>query len=250
MPQEPAPLSSNGASAAKPVLSFEKVSAGYGRTEVLHSVTLRVPPATAVALVGPNGAGKTSLLRVGSGALRPTSGSVLLDGKDVSRLDVYARTKLGICDIPEGRGIFPSLTVRENIILQSPRHREEEGIAQAVELFPVLGRRLQQIAGSMSGGEQQMLSVVRSYLANPRIVLFDELSLGLAPIIIGQIYDYIARVLERGVAVLIVEQYVNRVLQIADQVYLLDKGGVAISGTAEEVRRQDLFAHYMGIGTK
>ena len=228
------------------MLLLENVTAGYGRDEVLHNVNLHVPKAAAVALVGPNGAGKTTLLRVGAGIIKPMSGRVVLDGREVTRLGVHARTSLGLCDIPEGRGIFPSLTVRENLSLQSPRRREKDGIAQAVELFPVLGSRLQHVAGSLSGGEQQMLAITRAYLANPSIVLFDELSLGLAPFIIDQIYEYIAVILDRGVSVLIVEQYVNRVLQIATEVFLLDRGTVILSGPAAEVRGQDLFAHYMG----
>jgi branched-chain amino acid transport system ATP-binding protein len=223
------------------------VSAGYGRTEVLHDVTLKVPQGSAVALVGPNGAGKTSLLRVSAGLIKPMSGRVLLRGKDVSKVDVHGRTNLGLCDIPEGRGIFPSLTVKENIILQSQRHRQKEAIAQAVELFPVLGSRLRVPAGSLSGGEQQMLAVTRAYLSSPSIVLFDELSLGLAPLIIDQLYEYIKLILKGGVSVLIVEQYVNRVLDFADEVYLLDRGAVVLSGPAAEVREKDLFAHYMGI---
>ena len=236
-----------GAGSGETVLALEDITAGYGRDEVLHHVTLRVPKASAVALVGPNGAGKTTLLRVASGIIRPMSGGVHFDGREVSSLGVHARTNLGLCDIPEGRGIFPSLSVRENLVLQSAHRREKEGIAQAVELFPALGSRLQQIAGSLSGGEQQMLAITRAYLTNPKVVLFDELSLGLAPLIIDQIYEYIGLILERGVSVLIVEQYVNRVFQIASEVYVLDRGGVVLSGPTAEVRARDLFAHYMGI---
>ncbi len=236
-----------GAGSDETVLALEDVNAGYGRDEVLHHVTLRVPKGSAVALVGPNGAGKTTLLRVASGIITPTSGNVFLNGREVSSLGVHGRTNLGLCDIPEGRGIFPSLSVRENLVLQSAHRREKEGIAQAVELFPVLGSRLQQIAGSLSGGEQQMLAITRAYLSNPCIVFFDELSLGLAPLIIDRIYEYIGLILSRGVSVLIVEQYVNRVFQIADEVYVLDRGGVVLSGPTAEVRGRDLFAHYMGI---
>jgi branched-chain amino acid transport system ATP-binding protein len=226
---------------------LENVSAGYERTEVLHNVTLQVRKGAAVALVGSNGAGKTTLLRVGAGLIKPMSGRVLLDGKDVSALDVHGRTKRGLCDIPEGRGIFPSLTVKENLILQSQRRRQKEGLAKAVELFPLLGSRLHQVAGSLSGGEQQMLAVTRAYLSDPCVVLFDEISLGLAPLIIDQLYVFIAKLLERGVSVLIVEQYVNRVLHIADEVYLLDRGSVVLTGPAAQVREQDIFARYMGI---
>jgi branched-chain amino acid transport system ATP-binding protein len=238
-----------GASLGGDVLALEidHVNAGYGRTEVLHDVTLKVPQGSAVALVGPNGAGKTSLLRVSAGLIKPMSGRVLLAGKDVSTMDVHDRTNLGLCDIPEGRGIFPSLTVRENLILSSQKRHQKEAIAQAIELFPVLGSRLRLPAGSLSGGEQQMLAVTRAYLSNPSIVLFDELSLGLAPLIIDQLYDYIKLILQAGVSVLIVEQYVNRVLDFADAVYLLDRGSVVLSGPADEVREKDLFAHYMGI---
>jgi branched-chain amino acid transport system ATP-binding protein len=226
-------------------LELVDVTAGYRGSEVLHGVNVRVPVSTVVALVGPNGAGKTTLMRVASGFVKPTRGQVVLGGVDVTGLEAHERVRRGLCDIPEGRGIFPSLTVKENLMLQSGRGRE--GVSVAAEVFPALGQRLGQVAGSLSGGEQQMLAVVRAYLTDPHIVLIDEVSLGLAPIVVDRIYEYVATIVERGASVLIVEQYVNRVLEIADEVLLLNRGSVVLAGSAHDLRDVDLFERYLGI---
>jgi len=163
------------------VLELRNITAGYGDTTVLRDVSVTVPDSSVVALLGPNGAGKTTTLRVASGLVRPRRGEVVLDGAEVSRLGPYRRVARGLCHIPEGRGIFPSLTVRENLILDSARGKEREAIDKAVETFPVLGIRQRQVAGTLSGGEQQMLALVRAYVSKPKIVLVDEAWGGGAP---------------------------------------------------------------------
>ncbi|HEV3309973.1 MAG TPA: ATP-binding cassette domain-containing protein, partial [Chloroflexota bacterium] len=162
---------------ARTVLELVDVSAGYAGSKVLHGVNLSVPESSIVALVGANGAGKSTLLRVASGLLRPTSGDVVLDGTSVTQFDPHERVKRGLCLIPEGRGIFRSLTVRENLELQVPPWVSGGGIDLVLKAFPVLEQRLSQIAGSLSGGEQQMLALGRAYLSNPKVILLDEVSL-------------------------------------------------------------------------
>ncbi|MBX6391095.1 MAG: ATP-binding cassette domain-containing protein, partial [Frankia sp.] len=154
----------DGAGVPPPALRVRGLSAGYGGSTVLHDVSLTVPAGRVVALLGPNGAGKTTLLRAMCGLLRPASGEVLLGGQDVTRARPYQRARRGLCHIPEGRGIYPSLTVRENLVLHTWRRREAEAIERAVENFPVLGTKLDQLAGELSGGQQQMLAVVRAYI--------------------------------------------------------------------------------------
>ena len=171
------------------MLELEGITAGYGETVVLRDVSLSVPDSGVVALLGPNGAGKTTTLRAASGLIRPSSGRVLLDGEDVTGLKPYAMARRGLCHLPEGHGIFPSLTVKENIILNSPKGKEGESLVKAGDQFPVLAARLGQQAGSLSGGEQQMLALVRAYLTNPRIVVVDEASLGLSPVLVDQVFD-------------------------------------------------------------
>jgi branched-chain amino acid transport system ATP-binding protein len=213
---------------------------------VLHGVDLRVGQASVVALLGPNGAGKTTLLRTATGLLRPTKGRVLLDGKDVTGLGAHERARLGLCHLPEGRGIFPSLTVAENLVLLSPKGRERETRTRAIEAFPVLGQRLRQLAGSLSGGEQQMLALVRALAPGARIVLVDEASLGLAPVVVEQIFGVLAELARSGVALLIVEQYVAKALELASFAYLLNRGRVVFSGAAGELRREEVFERYLG----
>ena len=171
------------------MLELEGITAGYGETVVLRDVSLSVPDSGVVALLGPNGAGKTTTLRAASGLIRPISGRVLLDGEDVTGLKPYAMARRGLCHLPEGHGIFPSLTVKENIVLNSPKGKERESLVRAGDQFPVLAARLGQQAGSLSGGEQQMLSLVRAYLMNPRIVVVDEASLGLSPLLVDRVFD-------------------------------------------------------------
>jgi branched-chain amino acid transport system ATP-binding protein len=228
------------------MLEIKEITAGYGDTTVLRDVSLSVPSGCVVALLGPNGAGKTTLLKVASGLIRPSSGSVTLDGQDLTGAAAADYARAGICHIPEGRGIFRSMTVRDNLLLQSAPGEEKEAIERAVDVFPRLGERLSQRGGTMSGGEQKMLAVTRAYLANPQLVLLDEVSLGLAPIVVDEIFAFFGRLAERGTSLLIVEQYVQRALAIADFVFLLHQGRMAFAGETAEVDADEIFATYVG----
>lgn len=228
---------------------LDDVRAGYGDTQVLRGVTLAVPDGSVVALLGPNGAGKTTLLRLASGLLRPTEGRVLLDGEDVSLEAPHALMRRGVCHVPEGRGVFPSLTVRDNLLLQSAPGGEREAVERAVSAFPRLGERINQVAGTMSGGEQQMLALARTYVQSPRLVLLDEVSLGLAPKVVDEIFEFLGVLRAEGAALLLVEQYVNRALALADYVYLLNRGEVAFAGEPAEIDEKSLHEQYVGVST-
>jgi branched-chain amino acid transport system ATP-binding protein len=227
------------------MLRLENIRAGYGGTTVLRGVSMLVPPSSVVALLGPNGAGKTTLLRVASGLLRPTSGQVLLDGRDVSRCAPNQLVKQGVCHVPEGRGVFPSLSVRENLILHSLPGTESASVEKAVSAFPRLGERLSQQAGTMSGGEQQMLALARAYVQNPRFVLLDEVSMGLAPKIVDEIFEFLQLLAAQGASLLLVEQYVTRALAAADYVYLLGRGTVTFAGEPGELDADALAEQYI-----
>jgi branched-chain amino acid transport system ATP-binding protein len=222
------------------------ICAGYGATTVLRDVSLAVPDASVVALIGANGAGKTTLLRVAAGLLRPTSGSLVIDGDDVDDASPHSLVDAGICLVPEGRGVFGSLTVKENLILQARRGQEREAIERAVHAFPRLGDRLGQTARTMSGGEQQMLALARAYIQSPRVVLLDEVSMGLAPKVVEEIFTFLAQLAADGSSLLLVEQYVTRALDVADYVYMLNKGRVAFAGEPAELAGADVFAAYVG----
>jgi branched-chain amino acid transport system ATP-binding protein len=231
------------------VLELEQVTAGYGDTVVLRDVSLSVPDATTVALLGPNGAGKTTLLRTAAGFIRPTSGRVMLDGEDVTGLPAHIRARRGLCHLPEGRGIFPTLSVRDNLVLQSTKGKggEADGVERALSTFPLLAGRLRQQAGSLSGGEQQMLALARTFLCDPKLVVVDEASLGLAPLVVNQIFTALGTIVAAGTALLLVEQYVSRALDLADSVYILNRGQIVFSGPAQGLAREDVFEHYLGI---
>jgi branched-chain amino acid transport system ATP-binding protein len=227
-------------------LELRGVDAGYGATPVLRDVTIDVPRSRVVALLGPNGAGKTTTLRVASGLLRPTGGAVVVGGQEVSRTSPARRARLGLCLIPEGRGIFRSLTVGENLELQIPLWRKGASIDAAVEAFPVLGKKLRQTAGSMSGGQQQMLALSRAFLSAPKVVLLDEVSMGLAPVIVDQIFESLRALAATGVSVVLVEQYVSRALEMADTAYLMARGGIVWSGPAASLDSDALTKAYLG----
>ncbi len=229
----------------QPMLEISGITGGYGSTTVLRDVSLSVPRGSVVALLGPNGAGKSTTMRMASGLLRPQQGRVMLDGKDVTRATPSRRARLGICHVMEGRSIFPSLTVRENLRLQGPRRSSiSDVLDRTQQVFPQLAERQRQIAGTLSGGEQQMLALMRAYLSNPRVVLVDEASLGLAPVIVDQIFDFLARIARDGVSLLIVEQYAERVLAIATTAYFLNQGLVVHSGPAHDLDDEQIFALY------
>ena len=245
----PVPLPENaspGSPGAGNLLEMRDVHAGYGAVPVLRGVTLSVAPSTVVAVLGPNGAGKTTLLRVATGLVKARTGEIVLQGEDITRRPAHTIARKGFFHIPEGRGIFPSLSVRDNIVLVSPKGEETQSIGRAAEMFPVLGSRLSQIAGSLSGGEQQMLALVRAIVSNPRIVAVDEASLGLSPAMVDRIYEALKQIVESGVALILVEQYVTRAVEFADYVYLINRGTVVHSAPAREVQADTLFARYLG----
>ena len=228
------------------MLELRNVVGGYGDTTVLRDVSLQVPDSSVVALLGRNGAGKTTTLRIASGLLRPRTGAVFLDGDDISKVSPHRRVAAGICHIPEGRGIFPSLTVRDNVVIYSPRGQEKQAWDRAVETFPVLGSRRRQIAGTLSGGEQQMLALARAYVANPRVVLVDEASLGLAPLVVDDIFEFLEKLAREGASLLLVEQYVSRALALAATVYLLNQGEIVYAGASADLDEAQIFALYTG----
>jgi branched-chain amino acid transport system ATP-binding protein len=227
------------------MFQLDNIVAGYAETTVLRGVSLTVPDSSVVALLGANGAGKTTLLRVASGLLRPTAGRMTLDGVDVTGHRPHQLAARGVCHVPEGRGIFPSLTVRENLSLQAGGGGKD-ALERVVEAFPRLGERLTQTAGTLSGGEQQMLALARSYIADPQVMLLDEVSIGLAPKIVDEIFQFLGRVAHEGASLLLVEQYVTRALALADYVYLMNRGQIAYRGEPSELEDEDVFARYLG----
>ena len=228
------------------MLRLDGVCTGYGRTEVLHSVNLVVPAGATVALLGANGAGKTTLLHTVAGLLRPTAGEILVDGRPVQADSAWRRTRSGLCLIPEGRGIFRQLTVRENLAMYVGGRKVDAAIAAAVDAFPMLADRLSQVAGTLSGGQQQMLAVARALASDAPLILADELSVGLAPIIVEEIFAAVARLRAEGRSLLIVEQYVGRALSVADYVYILHKGRIAFVGDPADCQQQRIFDQYLG----
>jgi branched-chain amino acid transport system ATP-binding protein len=228
------------------MLELRNISAGYGTGRVLENVNLVVPDGAVVALLGPNGAGKTTLLKVMSGLLRPMSGRVLLDGEDVTGASPFELARSGICHVPEGRGIFPTLSVADNLRLQAPRSVDRRAVDLAAAVFPRLAQRRNQLAGTMSGGEQQMLALSRAYVAEPATVLLDEVSMGLAPLIVDEIFRYLRRIASEGISLLVVEQYVARALELADYVYILNRGRIRFAGEPAEVGDQTVLESYLG----
>jgi len=231
---------------APAALELVGVRAAYGRIEVLHGVDLRVPPGTVVALLGPNGAGKSTTLKVASGQLVPTGGCVHLAGRHVNGATPDALARAGVCTIPEGRGIFPNLTVRENLQMVTYAGASlAEVEARAYEQFPRLAERRHQLAGTMSGGEQQMLAMARGLAVSPSLLLLDELSMGLAPLIVAELYELVAGVARQGVSILVVEQFARTVLGVADYAAVMLHGRITTVGQPEDVA-PELEAAYLG----
>lgn len=231
---------------AEPLLELRGVRAAYGSIEVLHGVDLSIPPGTVVALLGPNGAGKSTTLQVACGLIPPTSGSVLLAGRDVTGVKAEDLARVGVTTIPEGRGIFPNLTVRENLLMAtytgvSMRHVEEV----AYERFPRLKERRSQVAGTMSGGEQQMLAMARGLASEPALLLLDELSMGLAPLVVEELYGIVSQIAKSGTSILVVEQFARTVLGVADVAAIMVNGLVRKVGTPADVEHE-LSAAYLG----
>jgi branched-chain amino acid transport system ATP-binding protein len=227
-------------------LHLEGVRAGYGRTVVLRDVDLVVPPGRTVALLGANGAGKTTLLQTAAGLVAASAGRIWLHGQRVEHLPEHARAALGLCLIPEGKGIFRQLTVRENLAMFAGGKRVGEAIDRAAAAFPILGERLSQEAGTMSGGQQQMLALSRALVIDASVILADELSLGLAPVVVDEIFEALEALRAQGRSLLLVEQFVDRALAIADYVYILHKGDVVFVGEPQQCSDQHIFEQYVG----
>lgn len=228
-------------------LELRGVTAAYEGTTVLRDVDLQVRSGEVCALLGPNGAGKTTAMRVAAGLVRPRSGSVLIHGEDVTRLPSHRRRRRGLCLVPEGRGVFPSLTVRENLAVQLPRRGGREALDRTLEAFPILADRLAQRAGTMSGGQQQMLALARCYLRESSVILVDEVSMGLAPLVVDEMFEALAALRAAGCALVIVEQYVDRALALADHVVVLSRGSVVLAATPDDIDRDQLMERYLGI---
>lgn len=219
-----------------PILELIDVHAAYGRIEVLRGVDLVVPRGAVMALLGANGAGKTTLLRVISGLMPLTSGDIHLGGMHISNPTPDALTRAGLTMVPEGRGVFPNLTVEENLWLSSFSGLQVEKIlTDAYARFPRLKERRRQLAGSLSGGEQQMLSLARALASEPALLLLDELSMGLAPLIVENLYDSVAEIAERGVSILVVEQFAKSALRVADYAAVMHGGRIVDRGEPSEV---------------
>jgi branched-chain amino acid transport system ATP-binding protein len=236
----------HGAVAGAPLVELVDVRAAYGTIEVLRGINLSVPQGSVVALLGPNGAGKSTILKVVSGLLQPTAGEVRLAGRVVNGASADELARIGLCTIPEGRGVFPNLTVRENLWMATMAGvslAEVEEIAYA--RFPRLGERRKQLAGTMSGGEQQMLSMARALSVNPSVLLLDELSMGLAPLVVANLYEIVAQVSQEGVSILVSEQFARTVLGIAQYAAIVLHGNITRVGTPAELE-DELSAAYLG----
>ncbi|HEY1738553.1 MAG TPA: ABC transporter ATP-binding protein [Acidimicrobiia bacterium] len=231
----------NGASAT-PMLELRNVNAGYGPFRAIFDVSLTVPKGSVLAVLGPNGAGKTTIARVATGLVAPTDGSVLIDGTDVTKRPTYEYARMGVAHAPEGRSVFATLTVSENLELPLRRTRSraqtEAEMQRAFDMFPRLGERRKQLAGTLSGGEQRMLSLARAIVEDAQLVVADELSLGLAPIVVDEVYGMLGRIRDQGATLLIIEQHVGHALAIADSVIILDRGSVGFVGSPDGARAE------------
>jgi branched-chain amino acid transport system ATP-binding protein len=234
-----------------PILAVRALCAGYGGAEILHAVDLTVHHGEVVAVLGSNGAGKSTLNRVISGLLRPRRGSILFDGVAIERAQPRSIVSRGLIHVPEGRRVFPNLTVRENLDLgcyRRARARRADNLDRAFMLFPRLAQRHSQRAGTLSGGEQQMLAIARALMAEPRLLILDEPSLGLSPLMVEQVFALIKRINAEGIAILLVEQNVVQSLQLAGRAYVLDNGVFTMEGSAGAISsNSDLQRAYLGI---
>lgn len=233
-------------------LEVQALETGYGKAQVLFGVDLEVEAGELVALLGANGAGKTTLLRALSGLLRPWKGSVLLGGKDLRGLSPARRARLGLGHVPEGRQLFPLMTVEENLRLGAAflaPGREKEGYERVYALFPQLAERRRQLAGTLSGGEQQMLAIGRALMQNPRILLMDEPSMGLAPVLVDFIFEIVQKLNQEGRTILLVEQNARLALQVAHRGYVLATGEIILYGPARELAENpEVQKAYLGEG--
>jgi branched-chain amino acid transport system ATP-binding protein len=236
----------------EPLLRVQAIETFYGPIQAIRGVSLEVAPNQIVTVLGANGAGKTTVLRTVSGILDPEGGKVLFEGRDIAHMRPDQVMRLGICHVPEGREVFPFLTVRENLVMGAYTRRDSDGIARDMKLcfdyFPRLQERQHQRAGLLSGGEQQMLAISRALMGQPKLLLLDEPSLGLSPLLVQQIFGIIRRINhEQGVAILLVEQNAHIALQTADHGYVLEVGRIAAQGSSESLlQREDIKEFYLG----
>jgi branched-chain amino acid transport system ATP-binding protein len=230
-----------------PLLELRNIRAGYGIIDVLHGVDLVLEPGSVLALLGPNGAGKSTTLAVASGQIQPSGGQLLIAGREVNGAKPDALARAGVCLVPEGRGVFPNLTVAENIRMMTFSGKAYSEVAdKAYELFPRLGERRRQLAGTLSGGEQQMLAMARAMATDPALLMLDELSMGLAPIIVEELYGQVAELAKGGLSILIVEQFAQTVLGVADTAAIMLHGRITRTGPPAEIA-EELTAAYLGI---
>lgn len=234
------------------MLKLREIDAGYGATTILHGVSMEVEAGEVVTIIGANGAGKTTVLRTISGLLRPTAGVIEFEGRDISKLGSHEIVDMGITLIPEARQLFSDMTVRENLQMgayrKGAREKQSETMEEILALFPRVKERLDQKAASLSGGEQQMVAIARGMMARPRLLMFDEPSLGLAPIIVAQVFQFIDTIVTTGTTVLIVEQNVFHTLKAANRGYVLENGEIVLSDRAEALLGNDHVRQaYLGI---
>jgi len=238
--------SAGRAAEAEPLLELRDVHACYGTIEVLHVIDLVVPEGKVVALLGPNGAGKTTTLAVACGLMEPTSGQVLMTGRNVTGVRAEELARRGVTTIPEGRGIFPNLTVKENLLMATYAGVDLAHVeAVAYDRFPRLGERRSQLAGTLSGGEQQMLAMARGLAVDPAVLILDELSMGLAPLVVEELYGVVAHIAESGTSILVVEQFARTVLGVADIAAVMVNGRIRAVGPPTEIEAE-LSAAYLG----
>ena len=239
------------------MLTINNLHAAYGKVEVLHGISLDVPKGKLVTLIGSNGAGKTTTMRAISGMLKPKSGTVTLGGKDVTGLDSHKIARAGLAHSPEGRRVFASMSVTDNLLLGAfprftrsrPKGDIKGDLDKAMELFPRLKERRDQLAGTLSGGEQQMLAMARAVMLNPEVILLDEPSMGLAPILVEEVFRIITRLKAEGVTMLLVEQFAAAALNVADYGYVLENGSISVHGPAESLKTDPkVIAAYLGGG--
>jgi branched-chain amino acid transport system ATP-binding protein len=235
------------------MLEIQGIEAYYGRVRALADVSLEVDTGEVVALIGSNGAGKTTTLRTISGLLHPAVGTIRFDGRDITNVPAAKRVELGICHVPEGRRLFPRMSVDDNLTLGAYSRRDGGGRAQqdrerVFELFPRLRERQSQIAGTLSGGEQQMLAIGRALMSQPKVLMMDEPSLGLAPILVETIFEIIAEINQQGIPILLVEQNAHKALEVAHRAYVLETGSIVKTGPGVELlQSEDVARAYLGM---
>jgi len=225
------------------LLKISHIDVFHGSFQALWDVSLEIKPGEIVAIIGANGSGKSTLLDAISGLAHPAKGSIEFEGKDISALEPYQMVNLGISQVPEGRRVFPDLTVLENLIIGSynrkARSKREQNLQRAYQLFPILKERQSQLAKTLSGGEQQMLALGRGLMSDPKLILLDEMSLGLAPILVDELYRILREIRDRGITILFVEQNVRRSLTEADRAYIMEVGRVVLSGDVAKLREEE-----------